>query len=65
MKLFNRRNKIMHWGRVNYQEEDASLALNAGSTAVNILKAMDKEKGEAMERDWREAQNKAVTSVAP
>jgi len=63
-ELFKRRNKIMHWGRVNYQSEDASLALAAGFTAVNILKVIDRQKGEAMERDWREAQNNAAESVA-
>jgi hypothetical protein len=53
-ELFLRRNMIMHRGKVDYLEADASVALEAARTAFAILKAMDKEKYEAMERAWRE-----------
>jgi hypothetical protein len=35
---------IMHWGEVNYRQEDALLALNAAFSAFAVLKMMDKEK---------------------
>jgi hypothetical protein len=40
---------------VNYQQEDASLALGAAGNAFAVLKIMDKEKYQAMERIWRES----------
>jgi hypothetical protein len=52
-ELFLRRNRIMHWGKVNYEEVDASVALEAARTAFSILKAIDKQKYQAMERAWR------------
>jgi hypothetical protein len=52
-ELFHCRNMIMHRGKVDYLESDASVALEAARTAFAILKAMDKERCEAMERAWR------------
>jgi hypothetical protein len=49
-ELFLRRNRIMHRGKVDYLEADASVALEAARTAFAILKAMDKERCEVMER---------------
>ena len=53
-ELFRRRNRIMHWGKVDYQQGDASAALKAAQTAVAVLKALDKEKYEVMEKTFRE-----------
>jgi hypothetical protein len=54
-ELFRRRNRIMHWGEVNHQQEDASLALHAASSAFAVLKVMDTEKYEEMERTRRDS----------
>lgn len=56
-ELFRRRNRIMHWGKVDYQQDDASAALKAARTALAVLKAIDKERYEAMERAFREQTN--------
>jgi hypothetical protein len=53
MELFRRRNRIMHWGQVDYRETESRAALKAGRTAFAILKLMDKERYEAMEKAWR------------
>lgn len=53
VELFRRRNRIMHWGRMDYQLDDAKIALQAGRTAFAILQVMDRERYEAMERAWR------------
>jgi hypothetical protein len=37
-ELFHRRSRIMHWGEVNYRQEDALLALNAAFSAFAFLK---------------------------
>lgn len=52
-ELFWRRNRIMHWGKVDYEQADAFEALKAAQTALAVLKAIDKEKYEAMERAFR------------
>jgi hypothetical protein len=52
-ELFNKRNRIMHWGNVIYQEEDASGALAAATRAIAVLKDIDTEKYQAMEKSWR------------
>jgi hypothetical protein len=44
----------MHWGKVDYQQANASAALKAAQTAFAVLKAIDKEKYEAMEKGFRE-----------
>jgi hypothetical protein len=53
-ELSRRRNRIMHWGKVDYQQADASVALRAAQTAFAVLKALDKQKYEAMEKAFRE-----------
>jgi hypothetical protein len=53
--LFNKRNRIMHWGYLNFQETDALLCHQVSFGIIAILKAMDREKYEGMERAWRKA----------
>jgi len=52
-EIFDRRNRIMHWGNVNYVQADAAPCLSAAIGIVNILKLMDRLRYEKMERDWR------------
>jgi hypothetical protein len=54
-EIFDRRNRIMHWGEVGYQQSDAASCLSAAIGMINILKLMDRQKCEKMEHDWRQA----------
>jgi len=54
-ELFDKRNRIMHWGEVNYKKPDAQKALDAGLTAMAVLRVMDKERADALERKLRGA----------
>jgi hypothetical protein len=40
----------MHWGEVGFEESDALSAFKVACAAISVLKFMDKEKYEAMER---------------
>ena len=53
IELFRRRNRIMHWGEVGYQKDDATKALAAAGTAFAILTLMDKEKADEQEKKMR------------
>jgi hypothetical protein len=52
-ELFNRRNRIMHWGNVKFEKQDAQKALAAALNAFAVLKVMDKEKADAFDRELR------------
>jgi hypothetical protein len=56
-KLFAKRNRIMHWGEVSYDKDDASDGLTAARAAISVLKAMDHRKNMAMEQAWRSSMN--------
>ena len=43
-ELFYRRNRIVHWGDVNYKPEEAQLCLDLAIAIVTILREMDKSK---------------------
>jgi hypothetical protein len=53
VELFRGRNRIMHWGEVEYKEADAAIALAAGRTAFAILTLMDKEKADELDQKMR------------
>jgi len=52
-KLFRKRNRIMHWGDMTFEKEDASVAFTVACDAISVLKIMDKERSETMERSRR------------
>jgi hypothetical protein len=52
-ELFNKRNRIMHWGEVTYGKADAEKALSAATAAFALLTAMDKEKATEFEQVLR------------
>jgi hypothetical protein len=54
-EIFDRRNRIMHWGKVDYQQSDAAPCLSAAIGIINILKLMDRLRCEKMELDWRQS----------
>jgi hypothetical protein len=53
--LFKKRNRILHWGEVNYQQTDAALCWGAAVGVIGILKVMDADKCQKMERYWRQS----------
>jgi hypothetical protein len=53
--LFEKRNQVMHWGKVDYAEGDAAAGLVAAHKSIEALKAMDREKYQAKEKEWRES----------
>ncbi len=53
--LFKKRNRILHWGEVNYLQIDATLCLSVAVAVIGILKIMDAQKCEKMESDWRQS----------
>jgi hypothetical protein len=52
-ELFNRRNRIMHWGNVKYQKDDAQKAFVAALNSLAVLKVMDKKKADVFDRELR------------
>lgn len=52
-KLFHKRNRIMHWGEVNLEKDDALSAFTAACDAIAVLKFMDQERCEAVRRSYR------------
>jgi hypothetical protein len=51
--LFDKRNRVMHWGEVEYGREDALTALVAAKQAIATLRTMDFEKWQAEENERR------------
>lgn len=56
-KLFAKRNRIMHWGEVSYDQGDAVDGLTAATTTISVLKALDRRKCREMEQAWRRSMN--------
>jgi len=52
-ELFKRRNRIMHWGNVEYTKQDAQKAFEAAQSAFAVLRVMDKDKADAADRKMR------------
>jgi HEPN domain-containing protein len=53
--LFDRRNRVMHWGELDYKQADAELCYKAADAILRIFAAMDKEKADAAEKAMRKA----------
>lgn len=47
-ELFRRRNRIVHWGKVDYTPENALSAFNAACSLISILKLMDSRRSAAL-----------------
>ena len=52
-ELFDRRNRIMHWGQVNHSKDEAASAVAAARTAFAVLLLMDKTRAEEHEKELR------------
>ena len=42
-ELFHKRNKVVHFGEINFQQADAEMCLRLATTLIQILGAMDAE----------------------
>lgn len=62
-ELFNRRNRIMHWGYVGYEKQDAQRALDAAFAAIAVLRVMDKQKADAFDRESRAKLTVAIENL--
>jgi hypothetical protein len=51
--LFEKRNKILHWGDVKHSNEEALQCYNLAQMGLLILRAMDLERREALERSYK------------
>jgi len=48
-ELFHKRNKIVHFGEINFQKADAEMCLRLATTLTQILRAMDAEGSRALD----------------
>jgi len=54
-EIYSKRNRIMHWGKVDYERSDAEDSLKAAIAMINILKQIDRRRYEHMERNQRQS----------
>ncbi len=52
-ELFYKRNKIVHFGKIDFQQPDAEMCLTLATTLSQILAAMDAQRRGAMEAKYR------------
>src|SRR5882724_4873807 len=43
-RFFEKRNKIVHYGEIDFQESDGKLSLTLASSLISLLNAMDKQR---------------------
>lgn len=60
-QFFERRNKIVHYGEIDFQESDGLLSLTLASSLIGLLNAMDQRRIAQMD----EKHQKAVESAPP
>jgi len=54
-QFFERRNKIVHYGEIDFQESDAKLSLTLASSLISLLNAMDQQRIAQMEIKHKKA----------
>jgi hypothetical protein len=54
-QFFERRNKIVHYGEVDFQESDGKLSLTLASSLIGLLNAMDQQRIAQMDIKHKEA----------
>jgi len=47
-ELFRRRNKIVHFGKIDFEPPDAEVCFELATTLSKILAAMDAERNDAL-----------------
>lgn len=62
-QLFDKRNDIVHYGKIDFQEADSSQCLSLASALLDLLRAMDMRRAEALEEAHRNAREKAATTA--
>jgi len=60
-QFFERRNKIVHYGEIDFQESDGKLSLTIASSLISLLNAMDQKRIAQMD----EKHKKAIESPPP
>jgi uncharacterized OB-fold protein len=60
-QFFERRNKIVHYGEIDFQESDGKLSLTLASSLISLLNAMDQQRIAQMD----EKHKKALQSPPP
>jgi hypothetical protein len=48
-EFFHKRNKIVHFGKIDFQQPDAEMCLTLATTLSQILTAMDAQRRRALE----------------
>jgi hypothetical protein len=51
-EFFHKRNKIVHFGKIDFLQSDAEICLNSASTLSKILAAMDVQRRRALEAKY-------------
>jgi hypothetical protein len=54
-QFFERRNKIVHYGEIDFQESDGKLSLTLASSLISLLNAMDQQRIAQMELKHKKA----------
>ncbi len=54
-QFFERRNKIVHYGEIDFQESDGKLSLTLASSLISLLKAMDQQRIAQMDEKHKKA----------
>ena len=54
-QFFERRNKIVHYGEIDFQESDGKLSLTLASSLIGLLNAMDQQRIAKIDEKHRKA----------
>lgn len=54
-QFFERRNRIMHYGEIDFQESDGELCLTLASSLISLLNAMDEQRIAQMDEKHKRA----------
>lgn len=56
-EFFNKRNRIVHYGEINFQQADGEMCVTLASTLSQILGTMDLKRRQALEAKWAKNQS--------
>jgi hypothetical protein len=54
-QFFERRNKIVHYGEIDFQQSDGNLSLTLASSLISLLNAMDQQRIAQMDEKHKKA----------
>lgn len=64
-EFFDRRNEIVHYGKIDFKETDGEHCVLLASALVDLFHAMDMKRFEALEETHRKAREKASPTSEP